>query len=455
MKKLLLAFLAITALISCKKEPVNYTLFSGIIKNKNSEFISIRNNDGKEVRKIKVSETGSFSDTIFNTNGNYNFFDGKESSQLFLKDGYNLNLNMDAKEFDETITYTGKGSKENNFLAEKFMLEENSGVKDFKKLFALGEEDFLKKVTDYRNSIENKMTGLDSYFVKTEKIENKYDYISKLSNYERYHGILTKNKDFKVSDKFPDAKKGLDYNNEEDFKISRIYKGLVIGKLFDGVRKRAKEKNIPFQTAAIEIIKAHKSQLVKNEALKNLQYEVSSNNPKAEELYNEIMAISTDEDYKKKLTKQFKLIGKLGRGKLSPKFVNYENNAGGTTSLDDLKGKYVYVDVWATWCGPCKQQIPFLKKIEKQYHNKNIEIVSISIDVKKDYNKWKEMIKKEKLGGIQLLADKDWKSQFVQDYGIRGIPRFILIDPNGNIVSSDAPRPSDPKLITLFNELKI
>jgi hypothetical protein len=61
----------------------------------------------------------------------------------------------------------------------------------------------------------------------------------------------------------------------------------------------------------------------------------------------------------------------------------------------------------------------------------------------------------KQLGGIQLLADKDWDSKFIKEYEIQGIPRFILIDPNGNIVNSNAPRPSDSSLIDLFNELKI
>jgi hypothetical protein len=59
------------------------------------------------------------------------------------------------------------------------------------------------------------------------------------------------------------------------------------------------------------------------------------------------------------------------------------------------------------------------------------------------------------LGGIQLLADKEFNSAFIQAYGIMAIPRFILIDPNGTIVNSQAPRPSERALIDLFNELKI
>lgn len=145
----------------------------------------------------------------------------------------------------------------------------------------------------------------------------------------------------------------------------------------------------------------------------------------------------------------------LGKGKPSPEFNNYVNYAGGTSSLKDYRGSYVYIDVWATWCVPCVYEIPFLEKIEKQYHDRNITFVSLSIDSKKDEHKWRDMVKVKNMGGIQLLADKDYGSQFIQDYFIYGIPRFILIDPQGNIVNYDAPRPSEEKLKTLFNSLPI
>jgi thiol-disulfide isomerase/thioredoxin len=129
----------------------------------------------------------------------------------------------------------------------------------------------------------------------------------------------------------------------------------------------------------------------------------------------------------------------------SPSF-DYDNYKGGKTKLEDFKGKYVYIDVWATWCGPCRAEIPFLKKVEEKYHDKNIAFVSISIDKLKDLEKWKTMVKDKELGGVQVFADNDWNSQFVKDYKINGIPRFILIDPNGNIVKADAERPSSPGL---------
>ncbi|MEC3908845.1 TlpA disulfide reductase family protein [Tamlana sp. 2201CG12-4] len=177
---------------------------------------------------------------------------------------------------------------------------------------------------------------------------------------------------------------------------------------------------------------------------------------RSKDFYNSFMANSTNEANKKEATKIYKNLLNMVEGSASPKFVNYENYAGGVSSLDDFKGKYVYIDVWATWCGPCRYEIPFLSKVEKKYHgNKDIEFVSISIDKAKDRDKWRKMVSDQGMGGVQLLADKEYDSEFIKEYGITGIPRFILIDPDGNMIKTEAPRPSDPRLIELFDSLNI
>ncbi len=139
-------------------------------------------------------------------------------------------------------------------------------------------------------------------------------------------------------------------------------------------------------------------------------------------------------------------------GQPTPTFSNYENHDGSTTSLSDLKGKYIYIDVWATWCSPCIAEIPALKKLEKELGGK-MHFVSISIDKVDKHEAWKKMVEEKELKGIQLYADNNWESQFVRDFGINGIPRFILIDPLGNVVKPDAPRPSNPKTKDLLSSL--
>jgi len=144
----------------------------------------------------------------------------------------------------------------------------------------------------------------------------------------------------------------------------------------------------------------------------------------------------------------------LKKGTPSPKF-NYPNTKGENVSLDDFKGKYVYVDVWATWCGPCKREIPFLKELNNEFKDKNIAIVSLSIDKMEHKDKWLKMVADENLQGVQIMADKEWNSDFVRAYNIQGIPRFILIDKEGNIADANAPRPSDPSLKELLNSLDL
>lgn len=127
---------------------------------------------------------------------------------------------------------------------------------------------------------------------------------------------------------------------------------------------------------------------------------------------------------------------------------------GKDVSLSDFKGKVVLVDVWATWCGPCKNEIPYLKNLEKQLEGKDVVIMSVSIDEAKDLQKWEEFVKKESLGGVQLFAG-GFLSDITKFYDIKTIPRFMLFDKKGNIVSKDAPRPSSPELKVLIeNKLK-
>jgi thiol-disulfide isomerase/thioredoxin len=116
------------------------------------------------------------------------------------------------------------------------------------------------------------------------------------------------------------------------------------------------------------------------------------------------------------------------------------DTTGKIVSMKDFKGKVVLIDVWATWCGPCKAQFPFMKEIEHEYaNNKDLVFVGISLDKVDVKQKWLDMIKKEKLGGIQLLDD--FGKEFGRKYGLAAIPRFMLIDRQGRWIEIRCPRP--------------
>jgi thiol-disulfide isomerase/thioredoxin len=116
------------------------------------------------------------------------------------------------------------------------------------------------------------------------------------------------------------------------------------------------------------------------------------------------------------------------------------DTSGNIVSMRDFKGKVVFVDVWATWCGPCRAQFPFLKQIEEEYaDNKDVVFVGISLDKADVKQKWKDMIKKEGLGGVQVIDD--FGKSFGRKYEVSAIPRFMLIDKQGRWIEVRCPRP--------------
>jgi len=116
------------------------------------------------------------------------------------------------------------------------------------------------------------------------------------------------------------------------------------------------------------------------------------------------------------------------------------DTSGKMVSMKDFKGKVVIIDVWATWCGPCKAQFPFMKEMEHEYaNNKDLVFVGISTDKVEVKQKWKDMIRKENLGGIQLLDD--FGKAFGRKYRLTAIPRFMLIDRQGRWIEIRCPRP--------------
>jgi thiol-disulfide isomerase/thioredoxin len=121
-------------------------------------------------------------------------------------------------------------------------------------------------------------------------------------------------------------------------------------------------------------------------------------------------------------------------------------------SLNDFKGQYIMLDIWATWCGPCRNEIPYFTKIVKKYKDKNIKFISISID--SNSIKWKSFLKKEaEVGSLQLIDVRAKDSPAVKAFGINGIPRFVIIDPNGKILEWNSLRPSDPALEKMLTKL--
>ena len=463
MKKLiLLAFIGAT-IISCNKEKPtkDYLILSGKIKNFKKRDVTLEGFNF--TKKIKFDKkTGSFSDTIrINRDGYYTLIlqAKKVTLNLYLNDTVNTKIIADYKKIGD-VKFEGTNSNINNYFAQKkktwkeFIVNAN-------QFFALKEEDFLNKANDYKDALTELSisNNLPSQFLKSEVKNIDYEYLRNLSNYEGFYGILTGDKDFIVSEDFPDPLENFNYSSGDDYVNSFSYRKMLETEIETIVKNKSKEGGDRYLTYLETVQTEVNDSLAKNDLLYKSAKSGITITYNMKEYYDKFMAYSTNKEHKNELSKSYNILKSTAKGEPSPKFKNYENYAGGTTSLDDLlgKGKYLYIDVWATWCGFCKREIPLLKRLEEEYHGKNIEFISISADAKNKHDKWKQTIIDREMTGVQLfsggeIADLEWAKKFL----IKGLPKFILIDPDGNIVTSNAPAPSEgEKLIDLFDDLGI
>jgi len=448
-----IAVVALTV-ISCKEEaPIDYAVVSGKIANATKTEVLIASyNDRNKIDTLQLAADGTFTDTIKAAKGQYRLINDRNYKWIYLENGFNLTLNADAKDFDKSLTMTGTGLAENDYFKAK--REKETEFRKGDNPYTLDEAKFKEKMSAQKTALDalvDTAQGVSDSFKAAQKKDNNYGYLASLGNFENTHQYYSKNPDFKVSDGFLSEMDALDFENIEDFENSQSYKQLLSAYYSKEASKLVTD-DLPKDVAVLKAIGKIKNETIKNGLLEQSVFGVTITE-KLDEYYNAFMAASTDEKQRETVKGHYDKLKAVEAGQPSPKFVNYENFAGGTTSLDDLKGKYVYIDVWATWCGPCIAEIPFLKEVEKAYHGKNIAFVSLSVDRPDAYEKWKQMIKDRELGGIQIIADNNFESKFVKDYVIQGIPKFILLDPEGKIINANALRPSNPKLREILDEL--
>jgi thiol-disulfide isomerase/thioredoxin len=110
-------------------------------------------------------------------------------------------------------------------------------------------------------------------------------------------------------------------------------------------------------------------------------------------------------------------------------------------TLVEFKGKIVYLHFWATWCGPCLKELPRINELSQKIGNKPIVIVNVCMDDNPDG--WKEIIKKEKLKGINLICQGKWSDLLKNSYSIIGVPHYALIDKNGLLIANACGRPDE------------
>ncbi len=153
-----------------------------------------------------------------------------------------------------------------------------------------------------------------------------------------------------------------------------------------------------------------------------------------EPLFNSLSERLRSTDKAKAALKELNLAKSLDIGQPAIDF-SQETAEGKQITLSSLKGKYVLIDFWASWCGPCRGENPHLVKAYEQFKGKNFEILGISLDSKKDA--WLKAIKDDGLEWLHVSDLKGWKNEVAATYGVRAVPQNYLLDANGIIIAKN------------------
>ena len=401
--KTLTIILCATLLFACTKTDPKQVTITGKITNPIGESVIFSNQDTAYSATTNKDRTFSISFAL--DSATYlDFEHGVERTAMYVRPGDKINLTIDTKLFDESIKY--EGSEESSFLAKLYLLEEEN---DF-----FGEVFYLSNKEEYKGILEDYKTAViiefgkitDSTFIKNEiaeldkSIANFISRQGKLSEYTKdVKNYMWETRKLGRNFNFYAAMDSL--NSEQFSNMLEVYSAEFLA-LLNRV------------TDADFIVKA-------KERIKNTTSNWGDRKTAIDNMPQE--------------------------GEQAIDFT-YPDKDGNNFSLASFKGNLVYVDVWATWCGPCKAEIPSLQKLEEEYHDKNITFLSVSVDTDKDT--WLKMIAEKEMGGVQLWAD-GW-SEITKSYAIFGIPRFLLFSARGNVISTNAPRPSSDEIRPLLDE---
>lgn len=450
MKKLFILSLATLGFIACSKR-ADYIVLSGKIDGYNGVPIKVIGGDLNV--DLKVKPDGTFRDTL-RVATNYYYYSITNpmygiNLPVYLEKGGQVNVDIDLTGKGVNTTFGGDNTAINNYLQKKEVIHLDA-QESLTTLFSKNPEEFRQDVVALSKQfldLLNSEKELSKGFVTMEIKSINYEMLYIKSLYEGAHKQLKK-EEVKLPKEMADELKRLNKDLSQDFEIHRYYKELLMDDLYNKYEASV-EKNLDPWDNIVKHIDSLKSENIRGGLSRSLISAISViNTPETNDQLIKIVRKNVkDAAGKEDLEKRLAVIERLKEGKEFPSFEG-EDMQGNTVTYENLKGKLTYIDIWATWCTPCRGEMPALQALEEEYKDKNITFVSLSIDT--DKAAWKGFVEGEKLGGVQLYLKGDAPALF-EKYDITGIPRFILVDKEGKIININAPRPSDSKIKELIN----
>jgi peroxiredoxin len=177
----------------------------------------------------------------------------------------------------------------------------------------------------------------------------------------------------------------------------------------------------------------HSSSPVSSFAL--YSYGMPNNMQQMEELLNKLSPAARNNAPGKYYQQKVAAARATAIGQIAPGFVQ-NDTAGKPVALQDFRGKYVLIEFWASWCGPCREENPALIAAWQKYKDKNFTVLSVSLDSKKEL--WLQAIQKDQLNYWTHVSDlKSWENAIARQYGIGSVPANLLLDPEGRIIAKN------------------
>ena len=379
---------------------------------------------------------------------------GEQATELFVSPGDKLNMTVNAADFDATIEYEGIGTKADvaNFSAKHMLASGFS--QDFQvaaqKLIAKEPDDFLaeldKLVAKEHDFLVENSKGLPQSFIEFWDASYTYNKYVSMLMYAQMHEII-KAKSYEIGD-IPaenfEVTKQVPEKFNDDLLYLDAYRNYIrefyIYKLMaEGVKLKQDEPDFMVDKM-VELSR-------KNMPLKSEQYVYATainrymkNTPivRTEAKFNEFNNLYGNTEYTKFLEKEIENKRRLSPGSPAIDFIVVDAD-GKDVKLSQLKGKVVYLDFWASWCGPCKSQFPHTKKVKEHFAGKDVTFVYVSID--EDATAWEKAMKQYELSGLHTRVP-GWSDKLAKSYGVASIPAYFLIDKEGNFAIDNTPRPS-------------
>jgi peroxiredoxin len=470
MKNLIYITLLVALIAGCKKEPSTVCTITGKASNFDGKELYVTLDGPKDT--IRINEDGTFSKELTVTRPiDGTLVGGRNFLYLYLEPGKTLEINFDGKAFDTSVGFGGDLGLPAEYLHEKTMAQQKSQERLYQLYRAPNTPADFKRVRDSIRDVETTFLeqfksnnqGMPRDFVAREKKVLEYGYYADMYNYQTMTGYFNTDKPELPADWFS-FMETIDLKDPALLEIGDISSFISLyvvteTKKKTGISDEQTWGNPDFLKAECGFVKDNFDQpefytvLVFDFLKQHIDSEGTSG---IEDLVSEYLAKSTDPKKADIIREQSDKWAALAPGQPAPAFTLLDKN-GKNVLLSDFKGKYVFIDFWATWCGPCKAEIPDFKILIDDYKNRNIVFISMSVD--KDKAAWEKYMKEGYVfDGQQVFLDE--KPNWVQlhdpikankQYLVMYIPTFTLIDPAGNIVSARSPRPSSPELRALLD----